>query len=91
VANDRERNIAAHRDAADNRLVDMQGVEEIDDVAGIVIDRRRGRIAGAAAKPAQVRSDHAPTEPGEGELRVEHPRVEGKGMDEEQRPARAHA
>ena len=56
VAEDRERDVAAHRHAADDGLVDVQRIEQIDHVAGVVVDRGRRRIAGSAAEAAQVRA-----------------------------------
>ena len=57
VAEHRERDVAAHRQAADHRLVHVQRVEQIDDVAGVsrpsrrpadLVARRRSR--GTAAR-----------------------------------------
>ena len=70
---------------------DVQRVEQIDDVAGVVVDRRRRRIAGAAVEAAQLRRDHAPAGVGERELRLPHARVERKGVEQHERAARARS
>ena len=41
-AQDRKRDVAAHRQPHHHCLVDVQRVEEIDDIAGIVVRRRPG-------------------------------------------------
>src|SRR5262249_59144995 len=60
VTEDGERDITAHRQAGDHRLVDVQRVEEIDHVAGIVVYRRSRRVRGAAAAPAPLPEEEAP-------------------------------
>ena len=60
MTEERERDVAAHRQAADDRLIDVQPVEEIDEVAGEVVDRRSHRRRRRAVEPAELRRDHAP-------------------------------
>ena len=60
--------------------VDVQRVEQIDDVAGVVVDRDRRRIAGAAVEAAELRRDHAPAAVGQRQLPFPHPRVQRKGV-----------
>ena len=66
VPQHRERDVAAHRQAADHRRLDVQRVEQIDDVAGVVVDRRapadrrrRRRSRAAAARSRASRSRRA--------------------------------
>ena len=44
----RERDVAAHREAADDRVFDVQGVEKVDDVTGVLV-HGGGRLIRAAA------------------------------------------
>ena len=90
-AQQRERHVAAHRQAAHHYLFQVQRVEQVDDVAGVVINRGGRRIAGATVEAAQLGRDHPPAGVGQGELPLPHTRVERKGMEEKQRAARALA
>ena len=75
----RERDVAAHRQAADDGVVNVQRVEQIDDVAGVVVDRDcAGGSPCSAVEAAEVRRDDAPAALGERQLRLPHAGVEGK-------------
>jgi len=67
----------------------MQHVEQIDDVARIVVHGCGERVAAAAVEAAQLRRNHAPAGVRERELPVPHTRVERKGVQEQERAARA--
>ena len=55
VAEDRERDVSAKRHAAKDCLLDVEAVEQIDDVAGVVVNGRSRRIGGAAlTEPAKI-------------------------------------
>jgi hypothetical protein len=62
----RKRHVAAHRQAADDGVVNVQRVEQIDDVTGVVVDRAAGGSPDPPSKPRkcgaitrQPRSDSA--------------------------------
>ena len=85
----REGNVAAHRQAADHRL--LRGEASRADRS-----RRRHsrpptarRIAAPPSKPRSCRSDHMPAGVGEAELPFEHPRVQRKRVQQQQRAARS--
>src|SRR6185436_16338007 len=87
----RERRVAAHRQAADDGvLLDVELVEQVDGVAGIVVDRRRRRVALAVTEAPQLRHDDAPSAIGERTLRLPHRGGEREAVNENQR-ARAAA
>jgi len=87
-AQHRERDVAAHRQPANHRLLHVEGVEQIDDLPGIVVHRRRRRIGGAAVEAAQLRDNPVPAGIGERELPFPHPRVERKGVEQHERAVR---
>src|SRR5439155_1080571 len=91
MSEDGERDVAAHRQPADDRLVDMKPVEQIDHVTCVIVDRRCGWIGRAAVEPAQLRCNDAPALAGESELTFPHTRVERKGVEKEENAARPRA
>ena len=66
----------------------MQRIEQIDDIARVLVDSGGRRIGLALIESAQVRREHAPVVRGKRELRLPHSGVQGKGMQENERPAR---
>ena len=90
MAEQRKRDVAAHRQAADHRLVDVQPIEQVDDVAGVVVDRFSRRIAGAAVEAAELWGDDAPALFGISELSAPtSARSSGTRGSERACPARA--
>ena len=85
VAEHRERDVAAHREPADHRLFDVQRIEQVDDVAGVIVDRGRHGVGGRTVEAAQLRDDDAPAMLGELELRLPHPRGQRKAVDQQER------
>src|SRR5258708_1990048 len=88
LTQDRERDVAAHRLSADHRLPDVERVEQIDDVASVIVDRPcRLHIATAVVESAELRGDDVPAALGERELPFPHARVDRKGVQQDQRTA----
>src|SRR5262249_49674727 len=70
----------AHRAAEDDSFRHVQGVEQVDDAARVVVDGARS--SRAAAEPGKMRSDRAPAAIRDrGQLRVPHLRVERKRVE----------
>src|SRR5882762_4758851 len=67
----------------------MKRIEQIDDIAAVVVNRRRWRIGGAAVESTKLRCEHTPALIGQCELRLPHPCIDGKGVKENERAARA--
>ena len=66
----------------------MERVEQIDDIARVVVQGRCGRIAGTAVDAAKMWGDHTPAAAGQRELSLPHPRVEGKRVKKHDDAAR---
>jgi hypothetical protein len=58
------------------------------DVAGVIVDRHRRRIAGAGIDATEVGRDDAPAAVSEAELPFPHPRIERKRVKEDDDAAR---
>ena len=89
VAEQCERYVPPHRKTADDRILDVQSVQQIDDVCRAVVHRRHGSLGRAAIRATKVGSNHSPARFGECELRFPHSRVKGKCMDQDERIFRA--
>ena len=86
VSQQREGHVAAHRQPADDGLLDMQRVEEVDDVARGVVHGRRGPSSGSLIETAEMRNDEPPTLLGEHELRLPHSRGQWESVNQNERP-----
>ena len=83
--------VAAHREPADDRFVDVQRVQQINHLPGRIVERGDRRFAGSAVHARQLRCDDAPSALGERELRLPHARVQREGMEQHERAKRPHA
>lgn len=83
---ERQRDVAPHAQAGDDRTLDAQGIEQPGQVIGVLIHgQRAGERGGRAAEPAQVGHDHARLAGQAGQLRIPHPMVEREAVDEQKR------
>src|SRR6476660_8718477 len=65
----------------------MERVEQIDDVAGVVVDGGGGQIGGTAVESPKLWHQHAPAKLGQRELRLPHPGIQRKRVEEDEHPA----
>lgn len=66
----------------------MQRVEQIDDIARVVVHGGCWRIGDTVVETAQLRGDNAPAVGRQAELRLPHAGVQWKGVQEQECPAR---
>src|SRR5207253_10041218 len=80
-----ERDVTAHRQAADDSIFsDVELVEQIDGIAGVVVYRRRRRVVLSVAEPAKLGRDDPPAALSERQLRLPHARIERESVDEDE-------
>ena len=60
VPEHRERDVTAHRQAADDRLVDVERIEQVDDVGSKFVNRGGDVVSGRSVEPAELGRDDAP-------------------------------
>ncbi len=88
MAEHRKDDVATHRQPADDRAFDVQLVEQVDGVPGVVVDGCRGRVAGAVTKPAEFGHNQAPSAARKHELRVPHAGIQREAVNEDKRAGR---
>ena len=83
-----ERDVAAHRQAADDRVLAAEVPQQRQHVVGVVVDRQ-GRRPARLAEVAQVGRDERPAVRRGGVQRLPHAGVEREPVQQDQRPSPA--